>query len=496
MNCKSRKIQMKARGFLDTRLSKKVFKWCAEFQLLELVTSFTKIQHKIHHHYKMPLEITLLPEFGWSIKDQPVYGPGSVFQGKYIPLNIDQIIANPSIITLDTGFVKANISESQLQMADRLRIIFHATESTYSSGYATPIYHTQLFGSQKVLWKRKDLGSRTTLTPDTDISIPFILQMPMIQFPPSANVIAEGEGLSYHSNFMLSAYLDSQTRGEAAIIKAHKTILYMPFIETSISKKPISITTMESTSTSSSSLSVNNTKPLPSRSNLLTPTAHVSMSSLDYVPGDTMPITLLISNIAKKSVDSISAKLYQIQTWNKSANNKGKTSKGDRKVKQPVAQNNITLQSESSSSNIESSSSTGATAFPISTSLELPLDLIPTFTYSPVFSIIYQLQISIKRKGKLWSFNFDLADIPVTIGTLGYGIRSSEDIKFYSTFRGVFDQGESSSNPTTPDVVLPVPKFLNVVEYEESLPVYNEDRLPSYESSFASHHHQHMGCIM
>lgn len=30
----------------------------------------------------MSLEINLLPEYGWSIRDQPVYGPGSVFQGK------------------------------------------------------------------------------------------------------------------------------------------------------------------------------------------------------------------------------------------------------------------------------------------------------------------------------------------------------------------------------------------------------------------------------
>jgi hypothetical protein len=28
------------------------------------------------------LSIEILPEFGWSIKGQPVYGPGSVFQGK------------------------------------------------------------------------------------------------------------------------------------------------------------------------------------------------------------------------------------------------------------------------------------------------------------------------------------------------------------------------------------------------------------------------------
>jgi hypothetical protein len=27
------------------------------------------------------LSIELLPEFGWSIKNTPIYGPGSVFQG-------------------------------------------------------------------------------------------------------------------------------------------------------------------------------------------------------------------------------------------------------------------------------------------------------------------------------------------------------------------------------------------------------------------------------
>ena len=37
---------------------------------------------KFYSYKKMPLEITLSPEFGWSIKNEPVYGPGSVFQGK------------------------------------------------------------------------------------------------------------------------------------------------------------------------------------------------------------------------------------------------------------------------------------------------------------------------------------------------------------------------------------------------------------------------------
>lgn len=30
----------------------------------------------------MTIHLTLLPEFGWSINGQHVYGPGSVFQGK------------------------------------------------------------------------------------------------------------------------------------------------------------------------------------------------------------------------------------------------------------------------------------------------------------------------------------------------------------------------------------------------------------------------------
>lgn len=30
------------------------------------------------------ISIELLPEFGFTIQDEPVYGPGSVFQGKYI----------------------------------------------------------------------------------------------------------------------------------------------------------------------------------------------------------------------------------------------------------------------------------------------------------------------------------------------------------------------------------------------------------------------------
>ncbi|KAL7319504.1 hypothetical protein PS15m_002635 [Mucor circinelloides] len=396
----------------------------------------------------MSIEINLLPEFGWSIKNQPVYGPGSVFQ----------------------GFVKLNASEEQLQKAERLRIVFHASESTYHSGYASPIYNQQLFGTQKILWKRKGHEPPVNITPGTDISIPFIIQVPMVQFPPSATVISEGDGLSYHSNFVLSAYLD-QDQGKTNIIKTHKSIVYMPFIETSISKKPVHITTIDNT---------DNNSPES------TPFVHVNMSSLDYVLGDTINISLDINNIPRKCIESVSTKLYQIQTWHRTSK-KDKPLKNEKKLKHLISQN-IT----------KHHSIEAITQYRVSTSLDVPVDGLPTFTYGPVFSLAYILQISIKRKGKLWSYDFDLPDIPIKIGTLGYGIRSSEEIQFYSTFKNVFErqsEGDSSSSSTsnTTAVALPVPRFLDVIEYEESLPVYTDDRLPMYETAIKRHH---INCIM
>lgn len=365
-----------------------------------------------------------------------------------------------------TGFVKLNATEEQLQRAERLRIVFHASESAYHSGYATPIYKQQLFGTQKILWKRKDLQPPVDIKPGTDISIPFIIQVPMVQFPPSANVISEGDGLSYHSNFVLSAYLD-QDQGKTNIIKTHKPIIYMPFIETSISKKPVHITTIDNTDNSSPES---------------TPFVHANLSSLDYVLGDTIRISLDINNIPRKSIESISTKLYQVQTWSRTSK-KDKPLKNEKKLKQLISQDTI-----------KQHSTEATTQFTVDTSLDVPIDGLPTFSYGPVFSLAYILQISIKRKGKLWSYEFDLADIPIKVGTLGYGIRSSEEIEFYSTFKNVFEQlSEDASSSSSTTVDLPVPRFLDMIEYEESLPVYTDDRLPIYETAIKKHH---INCIM
>lgn len=370
---------------------------------------------------------------------------------------------------INIGSVKINITETQLKNADKLRIVFHAMEKTCNSGYLSPVYKNQLFGTQRILWKLKDLQKFPILTPNTDISIPFIIQLPMVQFPPSCNTISARDGLSYDSDYKLSVYLDSKIEGEnPIIIRAHKNIMYMPLIETSMMKNPICVTTtLEKLSTETVSIEGN--------TNISSPSADVRLTSLDYVPGDEIPISISIKNLPKKSIESISIELYQIRTWKKATNCKKRiTNNGERRLSNIIAQKNVSIMSITSSGK---ASSPNEVILSVNTSLEIPSDSTPTFTYSPVFSIKYQLKINIKRKSKIWSFNSNLTNIPISLGTLGYGIRSSEEIKFYSTFKSVFNQQleEPSEN------ILPVPKFLDFLEYEESLPLYKDYRLPDYD---------------
>lgn len=311
----------------------------------------------------------------------------------------------------------------------------------------------------------------------------------MVQFPPSSNVVSELDGLSYHCNFVLSAYLeDLDNKQDAAILKSHKTIVYMPFVETRISKTPVSITISENTVTHTDIVSSNE------QSGTLAPSIHVNMPSFDYVPGDTIPLSLIVQNIQRKVVELVSIKLMQVRIWDRSSfNTKGKVYAGEKKTLHTIFQQNVM------NSEIHISPSAECNAlFPIDTKIDIPADVLPSFAYSPMFSIKYQLQISMKTKGKIWSKNCNFMEVPVNIGTLGYGIRSSQEIKIYSTFKSVFEiQQQDESGNSLSEQLLPVPKFLDVIEYEESLPVYNNDRLPAYDTpSFDINHNQHLNCIM
>jgi hypothetical protein len=255
----------------------------------------------------------------------------------------------------------------------------------------------------------------------------------MVNFPPSSNIVSESEGISYHSNFNLTAYLD-QADG-TNLLKTQKPILYMPLIETNILKNPMTFNISDND---------NNLSPIT-----------VKLTSLDYVPGDKISVFLSGKDNSKRMIESLTLKLFHTQNWSSRIS----LSKGSVKAKTMVA-----------------SSTTKMGTFNEGTEhlLEIPFDAIPSFNYSPQFTGGYQLSITIKHKGMIWSHGTELTSIPIHIGTLGYGIHSPEKIKDYTAFRGVFD--DASDLPT-----LPVPQFLNQLEYEEALPVYEEQTLPSYE---------------
>lgn len=294
----------------------------------------------------------------------------------------------------------------------------------------------------------------------------------MVQFPPSYNIASVKDGLAYNSEYRLSVYLDSKLEEEVIpLLTSSKKILYMPMIETSMSKVPIHITSLEPSSILLSHVSTSEEKP-----EIASPLATVRLISLDYVPGDEIPLSIKIKNISKKSIESIHVQLYQIQTWKKTTFTR---TIGEQHLLNKIDQKILHLVPTNSCNTKEFED------IVFNTSLQVPSDCLPTFTYGPVFSITYQLKFSIKRRSKLWSQNWNLTDVTIRLGTLGYGIRSFEKMKAYSAYDSVFNHQSSIDEPISENR-LPVPKFLDCLEYEESLPLYNKERLPDYCSAYTS----------
>ncbi|KAI9277850.1 hypothetical protein BY458DRAFT_432540 [Sporodiniella umbellata] len=340
------------------------------------------------------LEISLLPEFGWSIMNKPVYGPGSVFQ----------------------GFVKIQANVDKIETAQQLRLIFHASESIQNSFLPKPLIRQQLFGTQSILWRKADKEI------DGEAAFPFIVQIPMVQFPPSANVSSQGNMVAYQTRFTLSAFLDTES---SPILEAHKTILYRPFLETHRLKVP---------------QSVSNAK------------IHSLLKATDYLPGDTIHLTL-----STPAQTTLLIQLIQTQIWKKTPDfvHPGNT---ERTYESVLSQQSVMM----------------TPGHEETRSIAIPIDAIPSFDYSALFSVRYHLKVSTGHKS-LWASHTSLPPIPVHLGTLTYGIRSPKDIQLYTNYKPAF-----ASQPD-PRPSLPTPRFLDVIDYEESLPMYERSRLPAYE---------------
>ncbi|KAI7877489.1 hypothetical protein K492DRAFT_209683 [Lichtheimia hyalospora FSU 10163] len=378
---------------------------------------------------KINISIHLLPEFGWTIDGEPVYGPGSAFQ----------------------GYVRVELPEHQpIEKIDRLRVLFHASEalalSKPTESYNGPkCERQQFFGTQRILWRCKTGAYQDTN--DRIQDFPFTIQMPLVQFPPS--ILIKNV---YCCKFRLQAYLE--TRDDKLIAAAECPLSYTPLIETRITKptQPFMIGKVwpGSSSVRSNSSSNNRSEPM----------IRIELESLTYVAGD-----CITPHIVSPTDCRCQMALLRTTISTRGAN-------GKHMITTTVAE------------------TTGK-------ELVIPSDLIPTVSYGRLMTIQYSLCVKIfprepniaqqKNNGLLSrllkssgpSATFD--DIPIQIGTLGYGIRGPCDLVPYTNFKSVFDRSSDNSLPT-----LPVPEFLSTTEHKDCLPVYESYHLPSYDEDILS----------
>ncbi|KAF7729351.1 hypothetical protein EC973_004607 [Apophysomyces ossiformis] len=342
------------------------------------------------------ISISLLPEFGWAVKDEPVYGPGSVFQGA------------------------VHIRLSAPVKAERLILGFRAIESIPAFESCPGVFRFkqhQIFGVQLVLWDSKGIPERLC---ETTYRFPFTIQMPLVNFPPSA------DHTYYRCRFELVANLDCKPAPAITL----RNITYMPFLETSLLKSPLIKTT--------------------SRGSV---TASMQLSTLDYVPGDPIDVNVHLLVSKKSPATRISVKLCQTTKC--------------------LIMEDVPEETKIVCSAIEAIESTKTI------SLQIPVDVTPSFCYSRFASVTYKLRVEVERKG-LFSSNLKFEDIPVNIGTLGYGIRCSEDLQVYSAYVQQHQLDSSQVNS------MPKPHFMRSVEYENALPLYESGRLPSYNEIYTS----------
>ncbi|CAO3652732.1 unnamed protein product [Mucor fragilis] len=261
--------------------------------------------------------------------------------------------------------------------------------------------------------------------------------MPMIQFPPSM------DHALYQCKFDLSAKL-IRTTFTLPTVLTQRTISYMPFIETSLLKQP--------------NIEEGYHNGLY---------ASAQLHSLAYVPGDSIPITVVTSRrhaSKKKKTDEdqpaeVNSILLELCEKVELVQSRAVS------ITRVVASTLYKTNSKGHKYSMTKTRNGGGAEYQVA--LPLPVDLTPSINYSKVVRVSYTLRIKIKSSqcalmGTFFNSVVDM-ELPLKIGTLGYGIRASQDLQVY------YVDTENS------------PRFLRSLEYEESLPLYESSRLPSYQ---------------
>lgn len=336
-----------------------------------------------------------------------------------------------------SGFIKLNLNSSNLPV-ERIRLIFHAIETIPPFDVSAGVIRTTkaiLFKIQQAIWESKNCTSK--LDANVSYSFPFTIQMPMVQLPPAV------DHDFYHCKFELIAHIDTATSlaKTTEAIRAEKSVLCMPFIETSMLKVPLQLQAQKGQLT-----------------------ARINMIAQEFVPGDLIPIRFYLQNNRKANNSSfqyITVCIKLIQTLHIIAFD-------------DIGDQIKTVASVSQKLPLIPSHDTSGACSDADLALKLPPDITPSYNYGKLACISYKLRITAALKGPMrgiWNYSVTTDDIPITIGTLGYGIRSSSEIQLYTSF-----EQESTTNPNG----MPSPKFMKAIEYEDALPLYDATKLPDY----------------
>ncbi|EPB82659.1 hypothetical protein HMPREF1544_10605 [Mucor circinelloides 1006PhL] len=399
------------------------------------------------------VSIEILPEFGWSIGNERLFGPGTLFQ----------------------GHVVVRCKEHSAR-ATRLRMHFQGVEAMLTYDVGPGIIRTnsnQLFGVRHTLWKKLD--DDDGLDAMTTYKFLFTIQMPFVQFPPSMHHDY------YRCTYKLSAFLDPSLGYGEVPVMSQRCINYIPLTETRLLKTPLYLKDLKS-----------KRKQVPS-SNM--PSVTVKLNSVEYLSGDTVQAAICPqftgSNSSSCNVYDyhVTMNLYQISTFSADS--------------VPILSQLVDTQSH----HIEVQDSNKNNEFRVA--LKLKEDLPPSFEYSKIMTLAYKLKVKVYIKKRRTSFSLTvtqnkpaegsrklkemMTNLPwpstamstfetdIVVGTLSRGVRAGEDLQEYTSFR-------------TSQV--PSPKFIKHIEYEDELPRYESTRLPSYTSEIAHQQHCTTGSII
>ncbi|KAI8139701.1 hypothetical protein BJV82DRAFT_672372 [Fennellomyces sp. T-0311] len=317
------------------------------------------------------------------------------------------------------GFVHAS-SREEIEV-DHIRLQFHAVESMHPIEVRPGVTRRKrphiLFVIRHVLWTGQSLDS-------SQLTLPFTIQMPLVQYPPSM------DHEYYQCAFKLTAFIEQSSQ---IIQSTEKSINYRPFIETCVLKNPVQTTG-----------------------------GQVQVHALEYVPGDAISARITMGSRENASGDASSgsgkriviATLYQTAILHpfEDIPKRTKVIASQRWYEDDVSGQDL-LKSDLKPP-----------------SLRIPLDSIPSFSYSSFFAVSYQLKVSVKHKkfAGLWSSGQEY-EFPVTIGTLARGVRAPAQLRIYSTLSSDERQVEE-------------PRFMGVIAGSETLPPYDSTHLPTYET--------------